>query len=153
VSRAWTGARGWLGRLPKGDWFLRILDSCRQFGRSPWFVTRTLGLSMLVNGLMVAQFVVLAQGLHLSVSPWPLALIVPLVVTLSALPISPSGLGVRENLFVHLLAVPAVAVPATPALSLSLLAYAASLAWSLLGGLAYLTVEDRRQLRDLTVEE
>ena len=149
VSKAWSGAREWLRRLPKGDWLERTLESCRQFGRSPWFVTRTLAWSMLVNLLMVTQFYVLAVGLGLQVSPLALGLVVPVVICLAALPISPSGLGVRENLFVHLLAVPAIAVPATPALSLSLLAYAASLAWSLLGGLVYLTLRDRRHLQEM----
>ncbi len=153
VSRAWSGARLWLERLPRGDWIKRLLDSCRVFGKTPWFVTRTLTLSMALNVLMVLQFVVLARGLGLQVSASALALIVPLVICVAALPISPSGLGVRENLFVHLLAAQAVGVPATPALSLSLLAYAASLAWSVLGGLAYLTLKDRRHLRELTAEE
>jgi glycosyltransferase 2 family protein len=153
LSRAWTGARGWLLRLPKGDWLQRALDSCRVFGRTPWFVTRTLSLSMLVNILMVAQFYVLARGLHLAVPFLALALIVPVVICIAAVPISPSGLGVRENLFVHLLAIPAIAVPATPALSLSLLAYAASLAWSLLGGLVYLTLTDRPRAAELVAEE
>jgi uncharacterized protein (TIRG00374 family) len=153
VSKTWAGARAWLRRLPKGDWLERTLESCRQFGRSPWFVTRTLAWSMVVNLLMVTQFFVLAAGLHLHISPLALGLVVPVVICVSALPISPSGLGVRENLFVQLLAAPAIAVPATPALSLSLLAYGASLAWSLLGGLAYLTLKDRRHLKDMTAAE
>jgi glycosyltransferase 2 family protein len=153
VSRAWSGARHWLLRLPKGEWLTRTLDSCRVFGQTPWFVARTLGLSMVVNALMVVQFIVLARGLHLSVPAFSLALVVPVVVCLSALPISPSGLGVRENLFVYLLAAPAIGVAATPALSLSLLAYASSLAWSLLGGLAYLTLEDRRDLGELAAQD
>jgi glycosyltransferase 2 family protein len=153
VSRAWSGARAWLVRLPKGEWLQRVLDGCRVFGRTRWFVTRTLSLSMLVNVMMVLQFIVLARGLHLAVPGPALALVVPVVVCISALPISPAGLGVRENLFVHLLATPVIGVPATPALSLSLLAYSTSLAWSLLGGLAYLTLKDRRHLRELAAEE
>ena len=82
-----------------------------------------------------------------------LYLVVPVVICVSALPISPSGLGVRENLFVHLLSAPAIGVPATPALSLSLLAYAVSLFWSVVGGLAYMTLKDRRHLRDITQAE
>jgi glycosyltransferase 2 family protein len=153
VSRAWSGARHWLLRLPKGEWLSQTLDSCRVFGQTRWFVARTLGLSMVVNVLMVLQFIILARGLHLTVSASTLALVVPVVVCLSALPISPSGLGVRENLFVYLLAVPAIGVPATAALSLSLLAYASSLAWSLLGGLAYLTLQDRCELSELAAQE
>ena len=153
VSKAWSGARDWLRRLPKGEWIGQTLDSCRVFGRVPWFVTRTLALSMLINAMMVLQFVILARGLHLTVSSLALGLVVPVVICISALPISPAGLGVRENLFVHLLAVPAIGVPATPALSLSLLAYAASLVWSLLGGISYMTLKDRCDLKHLAVAE
>lgn len=153
VSKAWPGARVRLRRLPKGERLEQVLDSCRIFGQSPGFVSRALGISFLVNLLMVWQFVVLANGLHIAVPAVTLHLVVPVVICISALPISPSGLGVRENLFVHLLAAPAIGVPATSALSLSLLAYAMSLAWSVIGGLAYMTFKDRRQLREVTQDE
>jgi glycosyltransferase 2 family protein len=153
VSRAWAGAHDWLRRLPKGEWLERTLESCRQFGRSHRFVSKTLALSMLVNVLLVLQFYVLARGLSIQVSLATLGLVVPVVICLSALPISPAGLGVRENLFVQLLAAPVIGVPATLALSLSLLAYSASLAWSLLGGLVYLTLKDRRHFKELAQEE
>src|SRR2546427_6489701 len=65
VSRGWSGARAWLRRLPKGEWLERSLDSCRQFGREPYFVTRTLGLSMLLNAVCVLQVLVLSWGLGL----------------------------------------------------------------------------------------
>jgi hypothetical protein len=67
-----------------------------------------------------------------------LLVLVPIIICLAALPITPSGLGLRENLYVLALTVPAVHVPPAAALSLSLLAYAGSLAWSLVGGLVYL---------------
>lgn len=153
VSQAWRGAHDWLRRLPRGAWLEQTLESCRQFGRRGSFVPLSLGLSMLVNAIMVLQFHVLAQGLHLHVSFIALALVVPIVICVAALPIAPSGLGVRENLFVQLLAAPVIGVHATPALSLSLLAYAASLIWSLIGGLAYMTLKERPGLKQLAAEE
>jgi glycosyltransferase 2 family protein len=153
VSQAWKGARHWLRRLPRGEWLERTLESCRQFGRGRGFVWRSLAVSMLINVLVLLQFHVLAIGLHLHVSFLALGLVVPIVICVAALPIAPSGLGVRENLFVQLLAAPAIGVHATPALSLSLLAYAASLLWSLIGGLAYLTLKERTRFKDLATEE
>ena len=153
VSKAWPGARLWLRRLPKGAHIEQALDSCRSFGRSTGFLPRTLGLSLLICLLMVWQVVILAHGLHVEVSPLALHLVVPVVICISALPISPAGLGVRENLFVYLLAAPAIGADATQALSLSLLAYAISLAWSVLGGVAYMTMKDRHQLREVTADE
>ncbi len=150
ISRRWSGARTWLRRLPKGEWLENTLDSCRQFGRSPYFVAKSLGLSMLLNLACVAQFIVLAWGMNIPVSPVVMLVAVPIVICISALPITPNGLGLRENLFVQMLA--AIGVDPTAALSLSLLAYAGSLCWSMVGGLVYLTMKDRRQISEMTLE-
>lgn len=152
VSRAWPRARDWLRRLPKGPHLERSLDACRQLGRHPGFVIRVLGLSMLLNVGVVLQFWVVARGLALDVPVLALGLIVPMIVCVAALPITPSGLGVRENLFVYALAAPALSVDATPALSLSLLAYAGSLFWSLVGGVVYLTLRQRHHLAEAELE-
>jgi glycosyltransferase 2 family protein len=150
ISRRWSGARAWLRRMPKGAWLESTLDSCRQFGRSRGFVPKSLAVSMLLNLACVAQFQVLAMGMNLSINPVVMLVAVPLVICISALPITPNGLGVRENLFVQMLA--AIGVDPATALSLSLLAYAGSLLWSLVGGVVYLMMKDRRQLSDLELE-
>jgi uncharacterized membrane protein YbhN (UPF0104 family) len=144
ISRRWSGARAWLRRLPKGTWLENTLDSCRLFGRTPYFVTRSLGISMLLNAACVGQFIVIAHGMSLSISPALMFVAVPVVICISALPITPNGLGVRENLFVQMLAV--IGVDPTSALSLSLLAYAGSLCWSLVGGAVYLALKDKHHL-------
>ena len=76
-----------------------------------------------------------------------------MIFCISALPITPSGLGVRENLFVLMLAVPEIGVPKTTALSLSLLAYAGSLFWSLVGGIVYLGLKKKQHLEEVTQED
>jgi uncharacterized membrane protein YbhN (UPF0104 family) len=139
--------------LPKGEWLERSLNSCRQFGREPFFVSRTLGLSMILNAICVLQVLVLSQGLGLKISPVVLFVVVPSIICISALPITPSGLGVRENLFVFMLAQPAIGVPGTSALSLSLLAYAGSLFWSLVGGLVYAMLKERHHLAQAELEK
>jgi len=80
-------------------------------------------------------------------------MIVPAVICISALPITPSGLGVRENLFVLLLSIPALGIFETQALALSLLAYAGSLFWSLAGGLVYLFLKKREHLDEFIQKE
>jgi uncharacterized protein (TIRG00374 family) len=153
VSRKFPSAREWLRKLPKGAHLEKSLDSCRQFGQEPGFVPRTLALSMLLNTCTVMQVWVLSTGMHLGVSPVALMVIVPIVVLISALPITPSGLGVRENLFVLMLSAPSLGVPATSALSLSLLAFAGSLFWSLVGGLVYVTLRERHHLKETELEQ
>lgn len=149
LSRRWPNARRLLRHLPKGQSLERSLDSCREFGQSGGFLLKTFGLSMLLNLACVVNFLVLGAGLGLRLDVAPMMLIVPMVICIAALPITPSGLGVRENLFVLLLAAPGLDVPGTAALSLSLLAYAGSLFWSLVGGLVYVTLRDRHHLAEV----
>ncbi|MGD1085469.1 MAG: lysylphosphatidylglycerol synthase domain-containing protein [Verrucomicrobiota bacterium] len=131
----------------------RSLDSCRQFGRSKGFLSRTLGLSILVNLACVLQMTALSAGLGARVSLLSWMVIVPMIFCISALPITPSGLGVRENLFVLMLAVPEIGVARTTALSLSLLAFAGMLFWSLVGGIVYLGMKKKQHLEEVTHED
>lgn len=153
VSRHWPQARSWLRRLPKSELIERTLDAARRFGKDPAFLIKAIGLSMVLNLACVGQFVALAHGLRLTVPLDFLLMLVPAIICISALPITPSGLGVRENLYVWLLAIPEISIPATPALSLSLLAYGGSLAWSIVGGLVYLFLRDRQHLDEVTRSE
>jgi uncharacterized membrane protein YbhN (UPF0104 family) len=132
----------WMSRFPQMKGPLRALASCRLFGRNPGFLWRSALLSIVINLAIVGTFAALASGLGLQIPRWNLWFVVPAVVCLAALPITPSGLGVRENLFVVLLAVdfPGFGVKLAEALSLSLLGYTLNLAWSAIGGLVYLTV-------------
>ena len=153
VSRTVPRFRHWLRKLPKGEMVERAIDACRIFGRDRGFLLRTTALSMLLNAVCVGQLWALSQGLNLDVPIKSLLVVVPIVICISALPITPSGLGVRENLYVLLLADVAIGVPATSALSLSLLAYAGSLCWSLLGGLVYLSLKDAHHLKEVTASD
>ena len=124
------------------------------FGSHYRLERRTIGLVLTIVFagiylLCVLQFGVLARGMQLTISPVALFLIVPMIICIAALPITPSGLGVRENMYVWMLAVPEINIPATPALSLSLLAYAGSLLWSLVGGVVYLAFRERHHLAAL----
>ena len=152
VSKTWPRARDWLRKLPKGEVIERSLEACRRFGRDRPRLVKATGLSMLLNFACVLQIWSLARGLGLRLDLIALCVIVPVVITISAVPVTPSGLGVRENLYVWLLAVPELGVEAKQALSLSLLAYAGSLFWSLLGGLLYVTFRQRHHLGELVGE-
>jgi hypothetical protein len=152
VTKAWSGARRWLRRLPKGESIERALDACRRWGGERWFLSRAMGYSMALSFVCVLQFWVVARGLGIEVPLRVLCLVVPMIICIAALPITPSGLGVRENLFVQFLAAPAIGIAPTPALSLSLLAYAGSLFWSLIGGVVYLTLRERHHLTEAELE-
>lgn len=149
LSKRWPAARGWLRRLPKAEALERSLGACRKFGEDKRFLANTFGLSMVLNLFCVLQIWVLAGGLGLSIRPVTLLVIVPIIICIAALPITPSGLGVRENLYVWMLAVPEIDVGATQALSLSLLAYGGFLIWSLVGGVVYVMFRERHHLDEM----
>lgn len=146
LSQRWPRSRDWLRRLPKSALLERAVDAARRFGRVPGFFAKTVGLSMLLNLCCVGQIWVLSAGLGISIPILALFLLVPMIICLAALPITPSGLGVRENLYVWTLAIPAFGVPSTLALSLSLLAYAGSLLWSMIGAAVYVAFRSRHHL-------
>ena len=153
LSKRFPRSRHWLRKFPKGDYLERSLDSCRHFGKSKGFWPRALVLSLLINVVCVLQMAVLSAGLHAPVSFLAWLVIVPMIFCISALPITPSGLGVRENLFVLMLAVPEIGLPRPTALSLSLLAYAGSLFWSLIGGLVDMGMKKTQHLEEVTRPE
>lgn len=131
-------------RLPMGTAIARGLAACRAFGQAPGFLPATIGYSLIVNVAIVGAFLALAHGLRLPVPAAVLWFVVPAVTCVAALPITPSGLGVREHLFVALLTVNVFPdVKHSEALSLSLISYTVHLSWSAVGGLVYLLLPDR----------
>ncbi len=72
----------------------------------------------------------------------------PVITVLSAVPITPGALGIREGLFVELFR--GVGVTAAQAVPLSLMVYAGGAFWSLVGGLIFIgyTVRKGRSLRE-----
>ena len=150
ITSRFPRANAWISRLPMGQGLLKSLEACRHYGSHAGFLVWSMISSMVLNFACVMQVWVLSDGLGMGLSLSPLLVIVPSVICISAIPVTPSGLGVRENLFVILLSAPAVGADSTKALSLSLLAYAGSLIWSLLGGLVYLVVRESEHLEEIT---
>jgi uncharacterized protein (TIRG00374 family) len=148
VSKRFPRARHYLRRLPKGVLLERSLDSCRKFGDEKIFLAKAVAFSLAVNIVMVLQIAVLGGGLDQAIPFTALLVIVPIISCISAVPITPNGLGVREQLFVRMLGV--IAIPGTAALSLSLLASAEGLFWSMIGGLVYFGVREKEHLSEVT---
>lgn len=135
-----------LRRIPRGESAVRALSGCRQFGRDPLFLAQMGFWSLLIAAGVALAYVVLARGIGLNLDPLLLAFASLAVVCLSALPVTPAGLGVRENLFVWLVGVSAFGLKPGLALSLSLLGYTVNLAWSAIGGLVYLLIPQRHEI-------
>lgn len=152
ISKRFPKAREFLKRLPKGEMLERSLEAFREFGRNRRFWLEVIPICILSNLIIIFHFLALTWGFRLHASPIALAEIVPTVTSISALPITPSGLGVRENLYVLMLSVPSIHIEASTALLLSLVGYATSLAWSMIGGLVYITQRDKQHLQEIEKE-
>lgn len=153
VTQILPGARAWLRRLPKADKLERGLEACRTLGRAPGLLSRALMISVLLTIVCVFQLVTLVWGYGLRAPLGPMFLIVPSVICISALPVTPNGLGVRDNLYLYLLSLPEVGISANTAVAISLVAYAASLAWSAVGGALYVVRRRDRDLAEAVAEE
>lgn len=152
VSGVFPRARTWLARLPKGDLLARGIDAGRSLGRRPGLVVRTVAASIGLTLVCVLQLLTLVWGYGLEVPLAPMLFVVPAVICISALPLTPNGLGVRDNLYMYLLSLPQIGISAGTAVAISLVAYACSLVWSALGGVLYLLMRRETDLVEAVAE-
>ncbi|MBL6763682.1 MAG: flippase-like domain-containing protein [Verrucomicrobiae bacterium] len=137
-------------KLPKGDMIERLRDSFLVFGKHRQLLLTTLMLSLLIHFVAVVHVQTVGWGMGSHTTFVQMLTIVPIISCFIVLPISPSGLGVRENLFVYMLVAPQIGDTPSQALALSLLCYAGSLFWSLVGGVVYATFRERHHLEEIT---
>ena len=105
-----------------------------------------LAISFVFNALLIAVNYLIALSLGVEIPLWYFLLFVPLISFLLVLPISLSGLGVREGGYVYLFA--QAGVSASLALAMSLLFYALNVATGLIGGVLYTFEEIRKYWED-----
>ena len=82
-------------------------------------------------------FICAARALNMDISTGALLTVMPVILTLAAMPISVGGTGVREALFVLLLG-PLCGVSSAAAITLSLTGFMLMAAWGLVGGTIFL---------------
>jgi len=153
VSTVFPMIRVWLDKLPKADLVERGIQAGRSLGRNRGQVVRVLAVSVILTLVCVLQLAALVWGYGMEVAWRPLLFVVPAVICLSALPLTPGGLGVRDNLYVYLLSLPQIGIRSDKALAISLVAYACSLFWSALGGVLYLAMRRDTELAEAVAEE
>ncbi len=103
-------------------------------------IAAAIALSLVIQALNVFMVIILAWRMGLNVSLLQLAAFLPIVITVSSLPISISGIGVREGAFVILLGLLGIRPEAATSLSL---AWFFSVVLGSLPGLAFYTVQGR----------
>lgn len=122
------------GRL--GPLIRRACDAVFLFRRNARHLLGPALLSLANLLLLAAAGAALARALGFAL-PLPGWLAVfPVITVLAAVPLTPGALGVRETLYIQMLA--PLGIAAGPALLLSLLGYLAASLWSLFGGTLFL---------------
>jgi glycosyltransferase 2 family protein len=105
-------------------------------------IAAALSISMLIQLIMLLLVLLLARSLGIPVSLLQLSVFMPIIITISSLPISISGIGIREGSFVILLGLIGVRPEAATSLSL---AYFFSIFIGSLPGLAFYLLHGRQQ--------
>lgn len=160
----------------RSAWFRKLEDTTRMGGMLSrlyrafhtcmthrGLLTETLLLSMVNHVFLILAAFLLGAGLQirtipLTEPPRPHAIqaaaefgsyltLFPVINGISTLPLTPGGLGTRDAAVQLLLGVPEFNVPRSRAVTLSLLIYAVTFFWSLVGGIVYAT-GDRRPVTD-----
>jgi len=114
----------------------RLLISIYLYHRRTKILLKTALLSLAIQAIFIMQCYCLGKSLHINISIIDYFTIIPLIMSIAALPITPGGLGIREGLSVTMLG--AMSVSAHQALPLSLMIYFISVAFSLIGGFIFL---------------
>jgi len=131
------GARGLLQRLPRYETMRRMVEACRVYAAHPAVLAKTTAVTVAVHLFSMLAIVCIGQGLRVtSAGVTDYFLYLPIVNSISAIPISISGFGVREGMYVTMFG--RVGVPGAEALALSLLGFFANLFWSLAGAPFYI---------------
>jgi uncharacterized membrane protein YbhN (UPF0104 family) len=124
--------------MPGRTKILEGAAAVQAYARSWPTVIRCVFISMGGHASFFCTYYCAARGLHAVISFWDMAVILPIVNTIIALPISVSGVGVRENLYVHLLG-DLCGISKPLATSISIVGFLSSVIfYGLLGGVFYL---------------
>jgi len=130
--------RGWLKRMPRYDMLRRMVDAYRAYASHPTVLGKTVLISLGVHFFSMLSIVCVGYGLGVrSATLVDYYLYLPIINSVTAVPITISGFGVREGMYVKMFG--GVGVEGPVALVMSLLGYLASLFWSVIGGFFFLT--------------
>jgi glycosyltransferase 2 family protein len=129
-------------------WASEIAATLRAYGRDHRVQGEAFVLSLGFQALMITSLWSLSKALQLDISPLILAIVIPLVLIATLIPISVAGFGVREGAYVLLLG--ELGVSAGDATLLSLFSVAALAIASLPGGVAIALGGHGREIEHLT---
>ncbi len=131
----WRRLRGLplLSSLAQKESVKELYLSAQTYSLVPFL--QAISLSLAFNILLMIMNYLAALSFGVRISFWYFLLFIPIISFLLVLPISLSGLGVREGAYIYLFS--RVGVPSSSALVISLSIYAVTVATGLIGALIY----------------
>ncbi len=137
-------------RMPFRTGLVDLAVATTRYVQTPLALLSTFLISIASHLLLFVTFYFAARALGTALGLLDTFSVMPIVNAITSIPISLSGIGVREKLFEQLLN-SLYGIPGTQAVLISLLGYLTVVLWSLAGGLIYLTY--RRPTDHSTVAE
>lgn len=139
-------------RMPFRDKLIDLSIAYHQYAKAWKTSLLSLGLSLVVHLCSFFVFYAAARSLHVLIPLRDFFAVMPIINTLSALPISVGGTGVREGLFETLL--PSLCgIPQSAAVLVSLTGYSIVVAWGIIGCVIYLFYRPSEHARLREIEK
>lgn len=114
----------------------RTLISIFLYRRKTGVLFKTFLLSLVIHLLVILECYCLGRSFQIHLGLIAYLTVIPMIMAIAALPITPGGLGIREGLAVALFG--ALGIGITQSLPLSLMLYLIGVVWSLFGGMIFL---------------
>jgi len=137
-------------KMPMRDKLIDLAVAYNAYARAWPASLAALVASFGVHMASFSLFVCAARALNVPISTGAILTVMPIILTLAAMPISVGGTGVREGLFAALL-VPLCGISQSLAVTLSLTGFMLSAAWGVVGGVIYLLYRpsDHTKIREV----
>jgi uncharacterized protein (TIRG00374 family) len=114
-----------------------LTSALSRFRKQPGVLARCFTAAVFVQAMMVAYYLAVVYALRIPITPWHLAVIVPISFVVQMLPVSVNGFGVREAAFSVYFA--HVGLPIQSAVLMSLVATVLTMIFSLSGAAVYVS--------------
>lgn len=122
----------------------RLMEVATAYWGKPRHLLRALFLSVLHQANVVTYFFVLSQALGFSIEYAAFFVIVPVAIFVMLAPISINGIGIRENIFVLLLAM--YQISPSHAVAFAWLDFGIKLIYAIVGGIIYALRNDPKKI-------
>lgn len=128
-----------------------ILSTIQSFKKQKRLIIYSLFLSILFNFLAIVNVYIVAWALEISLSFFSAFVFVPVILVISAIPLSINGLGISEGAYVLCLTQAGISAPA--ALSIALFMRAKNIILSVLGGIFLIFYRKNNSVLSLSSSE